>query len=173
MLGVMGDPHSPNGGHDPRADGLTSLAVLLSAGAVALGRDWADPVVGLLITMAILAILRQAAREIYRRLMDAVDPALVGQAEHTLRATPGVLDTGQVRLLGHQIRAECEVIVDPGIRAVQAHQVAVAAEHGLLHAIPCLAAALVHADPEPHGGADPHQILVPHRRASAEARGSQ
>jgi divalent metal cation (Fe/Co/Zn/Cd) transporter len=42
-----------------------------------LGWDWADPVVGLVITVAILAVLRQAAREIYRRLMDAVDPALV------------------------------------------------------------------------------------------------
>ncbi|HUK72958.1 MAG TPA: cation diffusion facilitator family transporter [Streptosporangiaceae bacterium] len=157
-----------------RTDGLTSLAVLLGAGGVALGWDWADPVVGLLITMAILAVLRQAATEIYRRLMDAVDPALVGQAERTLRATAGVLGTGQVRLrwIGHQIRAECEVIVDPAITAFQAHQVAVAAEHGLLHAIPRLAAALVHADPEPHGGADPHQVLAPHRGASAPARDS-
>ena len=46
--------------------------------------------------------------------MDAVDPALVDQAEQTLRATPGVLDVGQVRLrwIGHHLRAECEVIVD-------------------------------------------------------------
>jgi cation diffusion facilitator family transporter len=152
-----------------RTDGFTSLAVLIGAGGVALGWDWADPVVGLLITVAILAVLRQAAREIYRRLMDAVDPALVGQAEQALQATAGVLDTGQVRMrwIGHQIRAECEVIVDPAITAVQAHQVAVAAEHALLHAIPRLAAALVHADPQPDGGADPHQILAPHRQASA------
>jgi cation diffusion facilitator family transporter len=155
-----------------RTDGLTSLAVLLGAGGVALGWNWADPVIGLVITVAILAVLRQAAREIYRRLMDAVDPALVDQAEHTLLATPGVLDIGQVRMrwIGHQIRAECEVIVDPGITAVQAHQVAVAAEHALLHAIPRLSAALVHADPQPHGGADPHQILASHRQASAPAR---
>ena len=88
--------------------------------------------------MAILAVLRQAAREICRRLMDAVDPALVGQAEQTLRATPGVLDVGQVRLrwIGHQLRAECEVIVDPDITAIQAHQVTVGAEHSLLHASP-------------------------------------
>ena len=33
-----------------RTDGFTSLAVLLGAGGVALGWDWADPVVGLLIT---------------------------------------------------------------------------------------------------------------------------
>jgi cation diffusion facilitator family transporter len=155
-----------------RTDGLTSLAVLLGAGGVALGWNWADPVIGLVITVAILAVLRQAAREIYRRLMDAVDPALVDQAEQTLRATPGVLDIGQVRMrwIGHQIRAECEVIVDPDITAAQAHQVAVVAEHALLHAIPRLSAALVHADPQPHGGADPHQILASHRQAAAPAR---
>ena len=61
-----------------------------------------------MITVAILAVLRGAAREIYRRLMDAVNPALVNQAEHTLRATAGVLDVGQVRLrwIGHNLRAE-------------------------------------------------------------------
>lgn len=152
-----------------RTDGLTSLAVLAGAGGIAIGWNWADPVVGLLIAVAILAVVRQAAREIYRRLMDAVDSQLVDQAEDTLRNTAGVLATGQVRMrwIGHQIRAECEVIVDPGITAIQAHQVAVDAEHALLHAIPRLAAALVHADPQPHDGADPHQILASHRPGSA------
>jgi cation diffusion facilitator family transporter len=151
-----------------RTDGLTSLAVLIGAGGVALGWNWADPVVGLVITVAILAVLRQAAREIYRRLMDAVDPALIGQAEQTLRATPGVLDTGQVRMrwIGHQLRAECEVIIDPDITAVQAHQVTVASEHDLLHAISRLSAALVHADPQARGGTDFHQALASHRQAA-------
>src|SRR6185437_6246319 len=91
-----------------RTDGFTSLAVLVGAGGVALGWNWADPAVGLAITAAILAVLYQAAREIYRRLMDAVDPALTGQAEQTLRATPGVLGVGLVRLrwVGHQLWAE-------------------------------------------------------------------
>jgi cation diffusion facilitator family transporter len=148
-----------------RADGFTSLAVLLGAGGAALGWDWADPVVGLLITVAILAVLRQAAREIYRRLMDAVDPTLVDQAEQTLRDTAGVLDVGEIRLrwIGHQLRAECEVIVDAEASAVQAHRVAVSAEHSLLHALPRLAAALVHADPQARGGADHHEMLAPHR----------
>jgi cation diffusion facilitator family transporter len=148
-----------------RTDGLTSLAVLLGVGGVAVGWDWADPVVGLVITVAILAVLRQAAREIYRRLMDAVDPALVDQVEQKLRATPGVLGVGQVRLrwIGHHLRAECEVIIDGGASAVQAHQVAVDAEHGLLHALPRLAAALVHADPQSREGDDLHAILASHR----------
>jgi len=148
-----------------RTDGFTSLAVLLGAAGVAVGWDWADPVVGLLITVAILAVLRQAAREIYRRLMDAVDPALVDQVEQTLCTTPGVLGTGQVRLrwIGHNLRAECEVIVDAEASAVQAHQVAVDAEHGLLHALPRLTAALVHADPQPQEGTDHHAALASHR----------
>jgi divalent metal cation (Fe/Co/Zn/Cd) transporter len=40
------------------------------------------------------------------------------------------------RIAGHHLRAECEVIVDAGASAVQAHQVAVNAEHNLLHAVP-------------------------------------
>lgn len=148
-----------------RSDGFTSLAVLLGVAGAAAGWDWADPVVGLLIVVAILAVLRQAAREIYRRLMDAVDPALVERAERTLRATPGVLAAGQVRLrwLGHQLLAECEVVVDADASAVQAHQVAVDAEHNLRHALPRLTAALVHADPQARAGADHHAVLAPHR----------
>ena len=81
-----------------------------------------------------------------------------------LRATPGVLDVGQVRMrwVGHQIRAECEIVVAPGISAVQAHQLTVSAEHALLHAIPRLSGALVHADPQVPG-TDPHDVLAGHR----------
>ena len=105
-----------------RTDGFTSLAVLIGAGGVALGWKQADPVVGLLITVAILMVLRQAAREVYRRLMDAVDPALIDHAEATLRSTAGVLDIGQVRMrwIGHRLRAECEVIVDGSASAIDA-----------------------------------------------------
>ncbi len=148
-----------------RADGFTSLAVLAGAGGSALGWTWADPAVGLLITAAILMVLRQAAREVYRRLMDAVDPALVDRAEATLRGTPGVLGLGQVRLrwIGHRLRAECEVVVDPAATVVEAHRVAAEAEHNLIHAIPRLTAAIVHADPLPHDGVDHHAVLDGHR----------
>jgi len=78
---------------------------------------------------------------------------------------PGVLDVGQVRLLwiGHQLRAECEIVIDPAATAVQSHQTTVAAEHALLHALPRLSAALVHADLQPSLGTDYHATLAPHR----------
>jgi len=101
--------------------------------------------------------------------MDAVDPALVTQAEHILEETPGVLGTGEVRLrwIGHRLRAECEVIVDPAATVVEAHQVTVSAEHALLHAIPQLSGALVHADPQPREGSDDHAVLASHRPVQA------
>lgn len=148
-----------------RTDGFASLAVLLGAGGIALGAPWADPVVGLLITVAILVILWQTALEVGRRIMDAVDPALVDQAEAALAATPGVLAVGDVRLrwVGHRLRAECDVVVDPASTVVRAHQVAVDAEHNLMHALPRLAGAVVHPDPEPRDGEDHHAPLAAHR----------
>jgi divalent metal cation (Fe/Co/Zn/Cd) transporter len=55
--------------------------------------------------------------------------------EQTLRATPGVLGVGEVRVpwVGHRLRAECEAVVDSGASAIEAHQVTVSAEHALLH----------------------------------------
>ncbi|WP_128377302.1 cation diffusion facilitator family transporter [Streptomyces cavernae] len=150
-----------------RTDGFTSLAVLLSAGGAALGLPLVDPLVGLAITAAILLVLRDAAREVFRRVMDAVDPALVDAAEHALRRVPGVTEVGELRLrwVGHRLRAEVAVVVDGELTVRQAHCVAVEAEHALLHAVPRLTAALVHADPSPRPGeSDPHQALSHHAR---------
>jgi cation diffusion facilitator family transporter len=152
-----------------RTDGFTSLAVVAGATGMALGWERADPVVGLAITFAILLVLRQAAREVYRRLMDAVDPALVDTVEATLAATPGVQEVGSVRLrwIGHQLRAECEIVLPAQASLVAAHRVAVEAEHALIHAVPRLTAALVHADPGPHAGVDHHAALAHHAEDTA------
>jgi cation diffusion facilitator family transporter len=150
-----------------RTDGFTSLGVLLSAGGLALGWRWADPVVGLAITAAILVVLAGAARQVYRRLMDAVDPELVDAMERTLRETDGVVDVGNARLrwIGHRLRAECEIVVDDGLSVVGAHDIAVRAEHRLMHAVPRLDSVLVHADPRSRDGDDHHSAVAHHRPA--------
>jgi cation diffusion facilitator family transporter len=151
-----------------RTDGFTSLAVLLGAGGVAIGWPWADPVVGLVITVAILLVLKDAAREVYRRLMDAVDPALVDRIEAELQSTPGVAGVGAVRLrwIGHQLRAECDIAVPAELSVVAAHAIAVAAEHRLIHAVPRLTSATVHTDPYTLDGADHHADLAHHRQGN-------
>jgi cation diffusion facilitator family transporter len=114
-----------------RTDGFTSLAVVLAAAGSWLGWRWADPAVGLLITVAIAFVLKDAAREVYRRLMDRVDPELVDQAEEALRAIPGVRDVSGLRLrwIGHRMHAEAAVVVDADLTLLAAHEIAADAEH--------------------------------------------
>ena len=132
-----------------RTDGLTSLAVVLGAAGVALGWPAADPIVGLLITVAIVGVLRAAARDVFRRLLDGVDPALVDTAERALLSTDGVLGVRHVQLrwLGHTLRAEADVEVDPHLTAAQAHQIAHHAEEHLVARVTKLAHATIHISP--------------------------
>jgi cation diffusion facilitator family transporter len=135
-----------------RTDGLTSLAVVIGAAGVAAGWEAADPIVGLLITVAILAVLRTAMRDIFRRLMDAVDPALVDAAEASLGAIPGVVAVRRIRMrwIGHEIHADADLDIDPNSSLAEAHELAHSAEHELTHAVPKLSSAVVHAYPAKH-----------------------
>lgn len=136
-------------GHHARTDGLTSLAVLVGAGGVAIGWSWADPAVGLLITVAILLVLRTTARDVFRRLMDGVEPDLVDSAETALAQVPGVLGVDDVRLrwVGHEVHGEAVVEVDPALGLGAADAIAVAAERRLPDAVPRLTRAVVRARP--------------------------
>ncbi|MGP3980164.1 cation diffusion facilitator family transporter [Streptomyces sp. KR80] len=147
-----------------RTDGFTSLAVLLAAGGAALDWQLADPIVGLAITAAILLVLRDAAREVFRRVMDAVDPTLVNAAENALKEVAGVRTVGDLRLrwIGHRLRAEVAVVVDGELSLREAHQVAVEAERALLHAVPRLTAAPVHVNPAPAPGTADHRLVLVH-----------
>ena len=132
-----------------RTDGFTSLAVVFGALGVWLGFPLADPIVGLLITVAILMVLRTAARDVFSRLLDGVDPHLVETAEQALAAEPGVIGVRQLRMrwIGHRLHADAELDIDPTISLSDAHQLAHDAEHSLTHAVPKLSTALIHAYP--------------------------
>ncbi len=149
-----------------RTDGLTSLAVLVGAGGVALGFREADPLVGLLITLAILLVLKDAARSVYHRLMDAVSPELVDEARHVVERVPGVgrVDDLRLRWIGHQLHAEVEVTVGDGLSLDEGHAIAHDAEHRLLHEVRRLATVIVHPSPPDRPGVDPHELLAHHWR---------
>ena len=154
-----------------RTDGFTSLAVVFGALGVLAGFPLADPLVGLGITVAILFVLKSAAVDIYRRLMDAVEPELVDTAEASLRTTPGVLDVDDLRLrwTGHKIRAETGIVVDPSLSVVAAHEIAVEAHHRLLHDVPKLADVTVHVSPATEADATPTGAVLEHHRPAAPA----
>ena len=132
-----------------RTDGFTSLAVILGAGGVALGLPWADPVVGLLITVAILGVLRSAVKQVGARLMDSVDPAIVDQATEAIATVDGVREVRDLRLrwIGHTLRAEADITVDPTLTVAEGHRLAHHAEDHLLSGVRRLSAATVHVSP--------------------------
>jgi cation diffusion facilitator family transporter len=132
-----------------RTDGFTSLAVLLGAAGVGLGWQRADPIVGLLITVAILGVLRSAVRQVGARLMDAVDPGLVDAATDAVLEVEGVLAVTELRIrwIGHTLRAEVAITVEAGSSLSEAHDIAHHAEAHLLADVRRLTAATVHASP--------------------------
>jgi len=150
-----------------RTDGLTSLAVLAAALGTMAGWRLADPVVGLAISAAILKVLHTAARDIYRRLMDRVDPDVVDRLEHQLAHVDGVeaVDRVRVRWIGHELHADADVAVDPTVDLSAAHDVLEDARHHLLHTIPRLTDIVLHANPA--GCHHAHQRLRHHDRHAA------
>ncbi|MFC6706624.1 cation diffusion facilitator family transporter [Flexivirga alba] len=132
-----------------RTDGFTSLAVVVGAAGVAAGLPWADPVIGLVIAMAILGVLRSAVKQVGARLMDAVDPDLVAHAREVILDTQGVIGVRSVRLrwIGHTLHAEADVTIADDIFAETAHDTAHRVERRLTTQIPRLTAALIHVSP--------------------------
>lgn len=61
-------------GRHSRIDGLTSLAAFVGLIGVALGLRIADPIAGLVITVVILTVVYSTSRNVFQRLLDAVDP---------------------------------------------------------------------------------------------------
>lgn len=132
-----------------RTDGFTSLAVVLGAGGVAVGLPWADPVVGLLIAIAILGVLRSAVKQVGARLMDAVSPELVANARAVIAGTDGVQGVRVLRLrwIGHTLHAEADVTIADDLPVVTGHQIAHRAEHELMERVPRLTSATIHVSP--------------------------
>jgi cation diffusion facilitator family transporter len=144
-----------------RANGYTSLLVLAGTAGSEFGVPWADPVAGVLIAGSMLIIFRGTAGQVYLRLMDAVDPAVLAACQRSLQETPGVRDVTELRLrwIGHRLRAECTVAVNPRLTIVEAHRIAEDARHRLSVNVPKIRSAVVHADPEPAGGEEPHDVV--------------
>lgn len=140
-------------GQHARVDGLTSLAVVIGALGVWLGFPLADPIVGLLITVAILLILKDTAVTMWHRMMDAVDPGLTEQMNRTAGAVTEVQGVHDVRLrwIGHRLHSELHIDVQPTLSTADSHAVAEEVRHRLLHDLPGLETVTVHVDPAgPH-----------------------
>ncbi len=147
-------------GQHARIDGLTSLAVLFGAFGVMLGFPQADPIVGILIGVAILFILKDTVVVMYRRMMDAVEPELIEKLEKVATGTDGVLKVHSVRgrWVGHKLLAELSIEVDGNLSTSDSHKIGEEVRHRLWHKVPRLADVSVHVDPLDAGEATNGEI---------------
>lgn len=147
-------------GYHARVDGLTSLGVLFGAVGVWLGFPLADPIVGLLITVAILGIVWESGKAILTRLADGVDPEVTDEIRHAVNHTHGVREVTDVRVrwLGHRLHAELNLAVSPVLSVEEGHAIAIEVRHQLLHHLPYLSNVTIHVDPENRSGEVHHSI---------------
>ncbi len=152
-------------GQHARVDGVTSLAVLFGALGVLAGYPLLDPIIGLLITVAILFIVKDSALTMWHRMMDAIEPEVLESVEYTAKSVPGVLgiEETRVRWLGHNLQAELNIKVDGNISTRQSHRLAEEVRHALYHAQPRLNSIVVHVNPDDEGSHEAnHQITLHH-----------
>jgi cation diffusion facilitator family transporter len=147
-------------GHHARIDGWTSLAVLAGVLGVWLGYPLADPIVGLVITVAIFGIVIQSGKQIFSRMLDGVDPHVIDEISYAAAHVPAVKAVTDVRArwLGHRLHAEVNITLPSDISVRDAHAIAEEVRHQLLHHLKFLSLVVIHVDPEEKSGERYHCI---------------
>lgn len=147
-------------GHHARIDGWTSLSVLIGAVGVWLGYPLADPIIGLLITVAIFGIVIQSGKSIFTRMLDATDPRVIDEIRHTAEHVPQVEGVTEVRArwIGHRMHTELNIAVASHMSISDAHAVAANVRHALFHSLNYLSLVVVHVDPADQSGEAHHRI---------------
>lgn len=157
-------------GHHARADGLTSIAVVVGVVGVWLGFPRADAVIGFLIGIAILWILVSSMRTVGRRLMDGVDEGVIEQLATAAWVVDGVegVDRVRARWSGHRMEGDISIRVPRDLDVLAAHRIADEVEHAMLHAVAHVEAVVVHVHPVEVADGELHELSGHH--ASIEAR---
>lgn len=131
-----------------RIDALVSAGAFAGIGLAALGLRLADPIAGLAITAAILYILGGTLKQLFLRMMDAVDPHLIDELTEAAKRVDGVLAVHDVRArwVGRELVAVMHVDCSADASLAEAHTLAQRVEHKVAHAVPS-ARLDIHMDP--------------------------
>jgi len=100
-------------GMHARVDGFTSLAVLIGVIGTGMGYPIVDPIVGVLITIAILFIVKDAAISVLNRMIERIEPEILAEVEHAPTHVQGVRSVHQARArwVGHRVFVDLHITV--------------------------------------------------------------
>ena len=135
-------------GYHARTDGLTSLAVVLGAVGVWAGFPLADPIIGLLITIAILGIVWQSSKAVLTRMLDGVEPEVIEEIRHAAEHVPGVkrIINTRARWIGHRLHTDLAIEVGNDLSLTEAKTIAASLHQELLGHLPALRTASITFD---------------------------
>jgi cation diffusion facilitator family transporter len=136
-----------------RIDALVSAGAFAGIGLAGLGLSMADPILGILITVAIAFTLAGTVKQLFYRMMDAVDPTISDELTATAKSVPGVLAVHDIRVrwVGRELVATMHVDMDPKSTLESAHAIAMRVEDAVCREVPA-ARLEIHMDP----GTAPH-----------------
>ena len=149
-------------GQHARVDGFTSLAVLIGVIGTRLGWPLLDPLVGIAITIAILFVVKDAARSVWFRLIDGIEPEILEQIERVPVGVEGVLLVEDVRArwVGHRVHAEASIAVSPKLSVAEGHTLAKDVRRQLMRQVPVLSSVIIHVDPMDESGIVHHDVAA-------------
>lgn len=136
-------------GYHSRTDGLVSAGAVVGLVGVALGFPLADPIAGLAITASIVWITVRTSREVFSRLVDAVDPGLVADITRKAEEVAGVKEVHGVRArwAGRSLYVQMHLCLDENLLLHEAHAIGEGVRHSVLHDFDGVSQVLVHFDP--------------------------
>jgi cation diffusion facilitator family transporter len=164
-------------GYHARTDGLTSFAVVVGAAGVWLGFPLADPIIGMLITIAIFGIVWQSAKAVITRSLDGVEPELgreIHQAAEHVHGINKIVDV-KARWLGHKLHADVTIAVDENLTIAEATSIVAELKNELREHLPPLGSSTVQfeqaAEAKASSGVHGHRAPKPFRVISPLAKG--
>ena len=145
--GIGSESLAADGIHS-RLDALVSAGAFVGIGLAGLGLKIADPIFGILITLAIVYVLAGTVKQLFYRMMDAVDPTIVDEMTNAATSVSGVLQVHDVRVrwIGRELVAVMHVACNPKSTLENAHALAIRVEEAVCHEVPA-ARLEIHMDP--------------------------
>nr|WP_270299319.1 cation diffusion facilitator family transporter [Eggerthella sinensis] len=130
------------------SDALVSIGVIIGLAAVALGFPVADPVMALVVTVAILA----TAYDVFKHALATLsDRARIPEEDlHAVAVSvPGVQDAHHIRTRGTEgeVYADLHVLVAPEMTVGEAHELSERVEAAIEQRFPNVIEVLVHIEP--------------------------
>jgi cation diffusion facilitator family transporter len=145
--GIGSESLEADGVHS-RIDALVSAGAFTGIGLAGLGLALADPIAGIVITFAIVFVLAGTVKQLFYRMMDAVDPTIIDEITTAASSVSGVMQVHDVRVrwVGRELVAVMHVAMNPKSTLEEAHALAMRVEGAVCREVPA-ARLEIHMDP--------------------------